>query len=527
MKENLSKIERALARTTDTKACIIEAGAVKRTAELFIRIFGNEANAAECSTNANENNNGPKINGFGCRAIIIADNNTWRVAGEQVYNVLKAAGVEQYEPFIFTDPDLYAEWKFVEQLKAHLLSLDGNACLNNQVEKNNETYLNWQNKLNEQSGQNQQPLHKRTPKNEDNCPQMPICIAVGSGVINDLTKYVSHILGRKYMCVGTAASMDGFTSYGASITKDGNKQTFDCPAPYAFVMDPEIAAAAPKELAASGYADLIAKIPAGADWLLAECVGAEDVDSFSWSLVQDGLRESLSDPEAVFNGDVEKTEALCEGLLMSGFAMQALQSSRPASGTEHQFSHCWDMEALSYPNGKHVSHGFKVGIGTLVSTASWEFLLNKDLENINLDSIVERWPEWDELERHISKVCEGKPGHKARCLKETKAKYVTKEELHRQLKNVKENWGELRERVKAQIIPFKQVHESLRKVGAPYEPEMICVSRKHLRRTFSYIPFMRSRFTNIDIIYRLGLLPELEEHLFGKGGIWEIPTVQA
>lgn len=505
MKENLSKIERALARTTDTKACIIEAGAVKRTAELFIRMFGNEGNAVKCSNNSNENNNGPKINGFGCKAIIIADNNTWRVAGEQVFNVLKAAGVEQYEPFIFTDPDLYAEWRFVEQLKAHILSLGNESHSQSCPERAGETNLNfnWQNNLNEQN-------------------QVPICIAVGSGVINDLTKYVSHILGRKYMCVGTAASMDGFTSYGASITKDGNKQTFDCPAPYAFVMDPEIAAAAPKELAASGYADLIAKIPAGADWILAECVGAEDVDPFSWSLVQDGLRESLSDPEAVFNGNVEKTEALCEGLLMSGFAMQALQSSRPASGTEHQFSHCWDMEALSYPNGKHVSHGFKVGIGTLVSTASWEFLLEKDLGNIDIDSIVALWPEWNELEQHISRVCEGKPGHKARCLKETKAKYVTKEELHRQLKNVKENWGELKERVKAQIIPFKQVHESLRKVGAPYEPEMICVSREHLRRTFSYIPFMRSRFTNIDLIYRLGLLGELEEYLFGKGGIWEI-----
>lgn len=538
MKENLSKIERALARTTDTKACIIEAGAVKRTAELFIRIFGNEANAAECSTNANENNNGLKINGFGCKAIIIADNNTWRVAGEQVYNVLKAAGVEQYEPFIFTDPDLYAEWKFVEQLKAHLLNLNANECADNcseNIEETNHTreHMEGANHVHEGSEEANHVQESSEESNlvpeigQDSNKRQTICIAVGSGVINDLTKYVSHILGRKYMCVGTAASMDGFTSYGASITKDGNKQTFDCPAPYAFVMDPEIAAAAPKELAASGYADLIAKIPAGADWMLAECVGAEDVDSFSWSLVQDGLRESLSDPDAVFNGDVEKTEALCEGLLMSGFAMQALQSSRPASGTEHQFSHCWDMEALSYPNGKHVSHGFKVGIGTLVSTASWEFLLEKDLRNIDIDSIVALWPEWNELEKHISIVCEGKPGHKARCLKETKAKYVTKEELHRQLKNVKENWGELKERVKVQIIPFKQVHESLRKVGAPYEPEMICVSRERLRRTFSYIPFMRSRFTNIDIIYRLGLLPELEERLFGKGGIWEIPTVQA
>ena len=51
---------------------------------------------------------------------------------------------------------------------------------------------------------------------------------------------------------------------------------------------------------------------------------------------------------------------------------------------------------------------------------------------------------------------------------------------------------------------------------------MIGVDRKRFRKTFSYIPYMRSRFTNIDVVYRLGLMPELLERLFGKGGVWEI-----
>lgn len=323
------------------------------------------------------------------------------------------------------------------------------------------------------------------------------------------------------MCVGTAASMDGFTAYGASITKDGNKQTFDCPAPYGFVMDPVIAAAAPKELAASGYADLIAKIPAGADWMLADAMGSEAIDQFAWDLVQNGLRESLGDPAAVFAGDVEKTEALSEGLLMSGFAMQAIQSSRPASGTEHQFSHCWDMEDLCF-EGKHVSHGFKVGIGTLASTASLEFLLEKDIENLDVDKCVEAWKSWEEQEVEIRKVFEGKPGHTARGLKESKDKYVDKEGLRKQLEALKEAWPTLKEQIKAQIIPFEEVRNNLRLVGAPYEPEHIGVTRERFRKTFSYIPYMRSRFANIDVVYRCGFMAELTEHLFGKGGIWEV-----
>ena len=446
----MNKIERALQRTTDTKDLVIGPGVVAQTASMFQKLFPGQT------------------------AIIIADTNTWEVAGKAVLQSLEDARVPHEKPFIFDDPDLYAEWKFVEQLKAHLSNLAA------------------------------------------------IAIAVGSGGINDLTKYTSHVLGRKYMCVGTAASMYGYTAYGASITKDGNKQTFSCPAPYGFVMDPVIAAAAPKELAASGYADLIAKIPAGADWMLADAVGAEAIDPFGWDLVQDGLRESLSAPASVHAGDVEMTEKLSEGLLMSGFAMQAIHSSRPASGTEHQFSHCWDMENLAYPNGKHVSHGFKVGIGTLASTASLEFLLSKDIESIDIDKCVDAWKSWPEMEEEIRTVFAGKPGHLARGLEETKGKYVDKEGLRKQLEALKAAWPELKERIREQIIPLSEVYEDLKLVGAPYEPEMICVDRARMRKTFSFIPYMRSRFTNIDIVYRLGLMDELTEKLFGKGGIWEV-----
>ena len=445
----MDKIGQALQRARDTKALITGRGTVCRTAEMFGSLFP------------------------GQKAVIVADENTWEVAGKDAQNSLCEAGIMTAEPYIFPAKDFYAEWQHIEALESYLSGIDA------------------------------------------------IAVAVGSGVINDTVKLVSHHLGRRYMCVGTAASMDGFTAYGASITKDGNKQTFDCPAPLGFIMDSEIAAAAPKELAASGYADLIAKIPAGADWMLADVVGSEKIDSFAWDLVQNGLKESLADPGAVYAGDVEKTQALADGLLMSGFAMQAIQSSRPASGTEHQYSHCWDMEDLCF-DGKHVSHGFKVGIGTLVSTAELEFILEKGLDNIDVDACVEAWKTWEEMESEIRTLMAGKPGHIARALVEAKGKYVDKDGLRNQLETLKSAWPQLGEKIRRQIIPFGQVRESLKLVGAPYEPEMIGVSRERFRQTVSYIPFMRSRFTNIDVIYRLGWMDEFVDRMFGKGGIWEV-----
>ncbi|MDY5780759.1 MAG: sn-glycerol-1-phosphate dehydrogenase [Candidatus Cryptobacteroides sp.] len=445
----MNEIETALQRARDTKALEFGEGAMERLPKMLEALFP------------------------GKKVVIVADDNTYNAAGRKVCGILDAAGTQMEDSFIFKDPELYAEWSYLQQLEAYL-------------------------------------------KERDAVP-----VAVGSGVINDLTKLASHHLGRRYVIVGTAASMDGYTAYGASITYEGNKQTFDCPAPLGVVFDPAVAAKAPAGMSASGYADLLAKVPAGADWIISDAVGSEAIDDFAFGLVQKNLRKALSDPAAVADGDVEATGMLADGLIMSGFAMQAISSSRPASGTDHQFSHFWDMEGLCH-NGRHVSHGFKVGIGTMVSTACLEFLISKDLTRLDIDACVAAWPTWEAQEAYIRKMFEGKPGHLARGLAESRAKYCGPEEIRCQLNAIVAVWPELRERIREQIIPFDDVKEMLRLVGAPSRPEEIGVSKARLRDTFKCIPFMRNRYTGIDLIYRAGLLDEVTEHIFGRGGRFEV-----
>ncbi|MEG0806803.1 MAG: sn-glycerol-1-phosphate dehydrogenase [Alistipes sp.] len=445
----MTKVESALSRTTDTKALVIGSDTLPQVAAMFQQLFPAQ------------------------RAVVVADLNTWRVAGEQVHRILADAGIPQDTPHIFTDPKLYAEWRFVEELDNVLSTTQA------------------------------------------------IPVAVGSGVINDLSKLCSHHNARRYMIVGTAASMDGYTAYGASITKDGNKQTFDCPAPLGMVLDPTIAAAAPARMSASGYADLIAKIPAGADWMLSDAVGSEAMDDFAFALVQDGLRDALCDPKGVHEGNVAKVEQLAEGLLLSGFAMQATQSSRPASGAEHQFSHLWDMEHLQF-EGKSVSHGFKVGIGTLASTAFLELLLEAPIEQLDIEACVAAWKPWDETEADIRAIFDNDPEFVARGLVETRNKYVDKAGLRNQLIGLKSVWPELRGQIRAQILPFDEVRSRLKAVGAPYEPEHVGVSRAKFRASFEKIPYMRSRFTVIDVAFRCGYMTPWLDKLFGKSGVWEI-----
>lgn len=407
---------------------------------------------------------------FGARsAVIVADENTFSAAGKDVESSFVRFGQAPPKRFIF-GPDIYADDGCVQKLAEALRSIDS------------------------------------------------IPIAVGSGTVNDLTKLASHINNRPYMVVGTAASMDGYTSFGASITKAGSKDTIECPGPRVVLADLEVIAKAPRVMNAWGYGDLLAKVVAGADWMLADAAGAEAIIPAAWELVQDPLSSWIGSPDAIAAADVGALRHLVYGLLMSGLAMQATLSSRPASGAEHQFSHLWDMQHHTF-NGTTPSHGFKVGIGVLASLALQEYLLSIDVKSIDIDAAVAAWPAFDELETSIHTLFDTE-SLRRRAIDETKDKYVSKDVLHTQLQRVQENWSELQTRVSGQLFPFAELRSMLRRAGCPYDPAQIGISRARLRLSYQQCCFLRRRFTILDLVFRLGLFDAALDHLFGPDGPW-------
>jgi len=405
----------------------------------------------------------------GRAAILVSDENAYSAAGLDVFDSFRRGGIRVAEPFIF-GPDVYAEDRCVQQLQSALGNVEG------------------------------------------------IPVAIGSGTINDLTKLVAHRLGRRYMSVATAASMDGYTAYGASITDKGSKQTFECPAPLAVVADLETIGDAPPGLNASGYADLLAKIAAGADWIVADAAGIEPINQPVWNSVQGLLHDWVSSPEGISGSEPVALRNLVNGLMMSGFGMQAARTSRPASGADHQFSHLWDMQHHTH-EGAAPSHGFKVGIGTLASTALYDELFRRGLGDVPVDVLVDRWPQGDALESDVRKYFD--PGELAdKAVEETQAKFPDRGRLKEQLERLRSDWPGLVQRLQKQLIPFRQMQAMLRKAGCPFEPEQIGISRERLRRSYRQAFYIRRRFTVLDLAMMFGQFDDAVDALFAAEGAW-------
>lgn len=444
----MSRIETALANATTTKALVLGQGVLVQVGQVFKEQFGDAS------------------------AIIVADKTTWKVAGEQVLNILDAEGIRTEAPCIFDEPEMHAEWKYIDRLDAVLEKTDA------------------------------------------------IAIAVGSGTINDTTKLCSHHQGRPYMIVATAASMDGYVASGASITKDGKKQTFACPAPRAVVADVDVIATAPCNMTASGYGDLFAKVPSGADWIIADVIGNEPIDPVSWGIVQDGLHDALAEPENARKGDKEALTKLIEGLLLGGFAMQAYpKTSRPASGAEHQVSHMLNMADFKMSDGQMPSHGFQVSIGVLVALSMYEYLLEMDVQRLDIEACVNAWPSLEEQEKQTREEFKG-TGLEDFCVGEIKAKYVTRDELRDELLALRNNWQEVRQRLQQQLVSVGEAKRRLLLVGAPTKPEDIDITRQYLRDIIRKSQYIRRRYTIYDLALRMNCLEEWIDRLFDKDGVF-------
>ena len=188
--------------------------------------------------------------------------------------------------------------------------------------------------------------------------------------------------------------------------------------------------------------------------------------------------------------------------------MQVYNDSRPASGMEHLMSHVWEMEGLTC-NGAEVSHGFKVGIGTLAAIRLMEFVLGLSEEQARklakpCETLEDRQANMKEL---LKKNCYGNPEKIAL----DKFKFGEAAKERREL--IFRNWDRIKYLLKGQIFSYADTKRLLQEANAPVHPQEIGLDKEQFYHGLFTAQLIRARYTFLDLLYEAGLLEEAAKTL--------------
>lgn len=327
-------------------------------------------------------------------------------------------------------------------------------------------------------------------------------IAVGSGTLNDAVKAAGLLLGVSCSVLATAPSMNGYTSAIAAVLSDGVKTTRPSAAPIAVFADPDILAAAPYRMIASGIGDLYSKPVSNADWRLS----ARLLDTTHSSIVMEiveaghGLLDGVA--AALPSRDPDAIARLTGALMLSGLAMQAAGTSGPASGGEHLISHYIDMTAHAFGQS-HDFHGCQVAVGTLVTSRLYEHVRRLDPRSIDVDTCVARHLTKEAMAARISRrfgpLAEAVIPHAHRA-------WTDRVALRRRLERLLDQWSELWDDVSTTLRPADLLEAELRSAQCPTRFAEIGVDPARAWRAVVHSRDIRARYTILHLADELGVL---------------------
>jgi len=187
-------------------------------------------------------------------------------------------------------------------------------------------------------------------------------VGVGGGKPIDIAKMAADEHGCGFVSAPTAASHDGIVSGRGSLSDGQTRHSVAVEPPMAVVADTEILAEAPWELTTAGCADIISNYTAVKDWELAHRLQNVEYSEYAGALSRMTAEMLVGSADSIKQGLEESAWVVVKALVSSGVAMSIAGSSRPASGSEHLFSHRLDTLV---PGA--ALHGHQVGVGTIMA----------------------------------------------------------------------------------------------------------------------------------------------------------------
>lgn len=315
-------------------------------------------------------------------------------------------------------------------------------------------------------------------------PEIDLYVAVGSGTIHDITRYVAAQTKVDFVSVPTAPSVDGFVSTVAAMTWNGAKKTMPAVAPIAMVADINILAAAPKRLIAAGVGDMIGKYTSLMDWKLGNIVINEEICEHLFEIEMAATEKVASNIDKISLGDKESIGDLFYGLVLSGIVMQMWGNSRPASGSEHHISHFIEVGAMGLNSDAY--HGEKVGVGLALVCDKCKQVLSV-LENGSQKAIDYSLPKDKIIEIYTAISDEIFAENEKDCLNGVDEKRVL------------ECIDDIKDLIR-KLPSGDEIRAMLKKVGAPATLEDIGVSSEYKNEIIRYSPFVRNRLTFMRLL---------------------------
>lgn len=332
-----------------------------------------------------------------------------------------------------------------------------------------------------------------------------LLLAVGSGTINDLCKYMSHRLGIDYFVIATAPSMDGYASNVAPLIIQNLKTTYEVGLPRVIIGDVNILAEAPFDLITAGIGDVLGKYVCLADWSLSHIVTGEYRCAYAVGIVRQALETIAEAAEKINGKDRQLVKSVMEGLVLSGIAMSYIGNSRPASGSEHHLSHFWEMMFLQ--QGVHGAwHGTKVGVGTVVCLLLYRYAM----EHVPTENTDQGHFQKEDWEGRIRRVYG--PAAEAVIRLENQVEKNSDHAVRERMGSFRIHCDAIGEMVRG-LPDAEHMMELLKNMDAPWHPAQLQVDSAMLKNSILYAKEIRNRYGLLQLLYDSGQAEAAADHI--------------
>ena len=316
-------------------------------------------------------------------------------------------------------------------------------------------------------------------------------IAVGSGTLTDITRFVSHRTHTQFIGMPTAPSVDGFTSIGAPLIIDGVKVTVICQPPRAIFADLNVLAGAPRAMIAAGFGDMMGKFTSIADFRLGHLIWNEPYDETIAQRTLKAAQICVDNVAEIAAASPQGIRALMDALVESGFCMLDFGDSRPASGAEHHYSHYWEMKLLQ-EGRPAILHGAKVGFATTLTAQIYEQLGRLSRAEISDRLEAATLPDREQEIAHIT----ASYGNLAPEITAIQRPFLAINESQFDALKTKilQHWEEI-QAIAADVPSAADFTALLQAVGGPTTPTVLGLSETEVNQGANAGHYLRNRFT--------------------------------